>query len=106
MTRKPSRTPDSTPPQDRKSGRLAMRVDEASKALLEEAAALEGLSVTAFVLRHATLAARDVVDQYSRLQLSHRDWDHFLDLLDNPPEPADSLRRAAKRHRELIQGDE
>ena len=32
--------------------------------------------------------------------LSDRDWDMFLDLLDNPPEPTPALRAAAAHYKE------
>jgi uncharacterized protein (DUF1778 family) len=91
---------------EKKSGRLSMRVDEATKAILEQAASLEGLSVTSFVLRQATLGARSVISEHDRLVLSDRDRDTFVALLDNPPAPTEALRRAARRHKQLIQGAE
>lgn len=91
-----------TPP-EKKSGRLSMRVDESTKLLLEQAASITGLSITSFVLRQATQGARSVINEHERLILSNRDRDAFLALLDNPPEPTDALRRAAERHKQLIQ---
>ena len=34
--------------------------------------------------------------------LSDRDLDRFVNLLDHPPAPTEALRRAARRHREVI----
>jgi len=85
-----------------KSKRLSIRVDEATKDILEQAATLEGLSITSFVLRQATQGARAVISGHERLILSNRDRDTFFALLDNPPSPTDALRRAARRHKQLI----
>lgn len=35
-------------------------------------------------------------DEESRTPLTDRDRDRFLDMLDNPPEPNDALRNAAR----------
>ena len=34
--------------------------------------------------------------------LSDRDRDSFLDALENPPEPNEKLKQAAKRHKEMV----
>lgn len=91
------------PAEQRKSGRLSVRVDATTKEVLERAALLEGVSVSAFVLNHAVQVARDIVDEHEHIHLSEQDRDLFLHLLDNPPAPADALRRAAERYREQVQ---
>lgn len=41
-----------------------------------------------------------------RRVLSNRDRDLFIALLERPPIPVDALRRAAQRHKLLIQNSE
>ncbi len=60
-----------------KSERVALRLTPAEKRALERGAEVSGRS------------------------LSDRDRKVFLAALDNPPEPNQTLRRAAQRHRRL-----
>ncbi|MFO1060186.1 MAG: DUF1778 domain-containing protein [Dongiaceae bacterium] len=87
-------------PAPTRDDRLELRTTKEEKRLLTAAAAYERLDVTAFVMRSALPAARDVVDRNERIALSERDTLRVLDLLENPPEPTAALRAAARRHRE------
>jgi hypothetical protein len=49
------------------------------------------------------IEAEAVITEAEKLRLSERDSLRVLDLLENPPEPTPALRRAFRRHRELIQ---
>jgi uncharacterized protein (DUF1778 family) len=73
---------------------LRIRVEE--KALLLRAVALEQTDLTDFVVRHALVAARDVISQAEQVQLSGRDSLRVLDLLENPPRPNPRLIAAAQ----------
>ncbi len=46
--------------------------------------------------------SRRTVQEQEPTTLSDRDREIFLSLMDDPPAPNDALRRAAARHRELI----
>ncbi len=70
---------------EKKTGRLSVRVDEATKEMLEHAAALEGLTVSAFILRQASRMAHKVIEEHEHWRLSEQDRNLFLELLDNPP---------------------
>jgi uncharacterized protein (DUF1778 family) len=74
---------------------VELRTTADEKRLLVAAASHEHLDVTAFVLRTALPAARDVVDRAGTVQLSARDTARILALLEHPPEPNERLRRAA-----------
>lgn len=84
------------PADGRKDERVELRTTSDEKRLLVAAAVHEHLDVTAFVLRTAIPAAREVVDRASRVHLSARDAARVLELLEHPPEPAARLRRAAE----------
>lgn len=52
--------------------------------------------LTEFVLQHALLAAREVIEEAERLQFSARDSLRVLELLENPPAPNARLLAAAR----------
>lgn len=66
--------------------RFTMEIPPLEKARLMRAAALERTTLKDFMLRNALRAAEMVIDQAERVQLSERDTQKILDLLDNPRE--------------------
>lgn len=73
------------PARPARSSRLHFRVPEEQKALLEEAAALSGRSLTDFVLSSAQSAANDILADRTRFALPRDQWDAFAAALERPP---------------------
>ena len=82
--------------------RLDVRLPTESKTLIARAAELLGLNLSAFTVATLVERAREVVDKHAVIELSNRDRDRFLFLLDNPPSPSDALKRAAQEHKESV----
>ena len=82
--------------------RLEARIAETDKLLIEEAAKIEGRSMSDFVVRTAQAAARDVIDKHNHINLSARDSARFVEVLLNPPKPNKHLQKAAAKHKELV----
>jgi uncharacterized protein (DUF1778 family) len=78
------------------NSRMSLRIPAEEKAILLRAVALQHTDLTDFVLRHALRAAKDVIENAERLQLSEHDSVRVLDLLENPPSPNASLLAAAR----------
>lgn len=78
------------------NSRMSLRIPTKEKTLLLRAVALKNTNLTDFVVNSAVDAARSVIDQAERLQLSERDSLRVLDLLENPPAPNVKLLAAAK----------
>src|SRR5579859_3091568 len=78
------------------NSRMSLRIRPEEKALLLRAVALDRTDLTDFVLRHALLAAKAVVEDADRVRLSGRDSLRVLDLLENPPAPNAKLLAAAR----------
>lgn len=81
--------------------RIEIRIKPEDKMLLARAAALEHIDLTAFILRSVLPEARAVIERAERVSLSERDSLHLLDLLENPPKPTNTLKRAARAGRIL-----
>jgi uncharacterized protein (DUF1778 family) len=78
------------------NSRMSLRIRPKEKAMLLRAVALEHTDLTDFVLRHALLAAKAVIEEADRIQLSGRDSLRVLDLIENPPKPNAKLLAAAR----------
>lgn len=79
---------------------IQMSADE--KSLIDAAAALSGQHLTSFTVSAAVETARRVVQGHRAIRLPSRDWDRFLNLLDNPPEPNELLKRAVLRYKDDV----
>jgi uncharacterized protein (DUF1778 family) len=61
--------------------RVSLRIRPEQKTLLLRAVALDRTDLTDFVIRHALLAAKAVIEEADRVQLSKRDSLRVLKLL-------------------------
>jgi len=88
------------PPEDRehKTARLELRLAPSAKQLIQRAMSVTGL--TAGDLAYE--GARRVLDEHERMVLTGADREAFLKAVRNPPEPADALIAALRRHRDLV----
>jgi len=89
-------------PGPHRQARLETRLAAEQKALIERAAALEGRSLSDFVLANTLAAAVETIQRHEIIRLTARDSLAFAEALANPPAPNDRLRAAARRHRDLI----
>lgn len=79
-----------------KKERIELRIAPSAKQLIHRAMAVTGL--TAGDLAYE--GARRVLDEHERMVLTGADRDAFLSAVANPPEPADKLVAALRRHRQ------
>jgi uncharacterized protein (DUF1778 family) len=86
-------------PSTPKNARLEARITAEQKGLIERAAAYQGRSVSDFVVATVQQAAKAVVQEHELLRLNESQSRAFVEMLLNPPEPSDALRRAAQRYR-------
>jgi len=80
------------------TARIDMRCEETEKDLLNRAAAIKGMRTSEFIRELALEQAREVIDEAERIVVSERSYREILDLLDNPPEPSDTLIGAMRKH--------
>ena len=80
--------------------RLETRVTAEQKTLIERAAALQGRTVTDFVLASVQDAARRAIEEHQQFELSVRDSETFVEALLNPTPVNDRLRDTVRRYRE------
>ena len=78
------------------NSRMSLRIPPEEKTILLRAAALKRTDLTDFVRQHSLKAAKEVIEEAERLELSARDSMRVLELLENPPKPNAKLLAAAK----------
>ena len=83
-----------------KDSRVDLRVTQEQKELLERAASLKGVSLSAYTLFYVLPAAKQEVDSHERLVLSNRDRDLFMSVMENTPELRGKLKSTIKKFRD------
>jgi uncharacterized protein (DUF1778 family) len=83
--------------------RLNFRLSSDLKAIIEEAAAVLGQSVSDFAVSTLVQTARSVLEQQSATELTNCDRDRFMALLnDETANPSKALLKAAKRYKKHL----
>lgn len=90
-----TKTTDQT--SDVKRDRFEARITRDQKAVMMRAAALQGCTLTDFVVHSAQEAALRVIEVHESIQLAKQDRETFVEALLNPPAPGKRLRAAARR---------
>ena len=85
-----------------KTARLEARINHELRAMLQQAAELEGRKVTEFVTSALQDAARRTISAAHVLKLSIADQEIFASALIDPPNAVPALQRAFARRRDLL----
>ena len=81
-----------------RSERINLRLSETAKRHIEQAAHVEGKTVSAFIVSSALENADKTVRRHETVALAREDAARFLDALSDPPPPNDRLRAALEEH--------
>jgi uncharacterized protein (DUF1778 family) len=82
--------------------RLETRVTAEQKNLIARAAALQGRTITDFVLTSVQEAARRTIEEHQQLELSVHDSEAFVEALQNARPVNERLRDTVRRYRAVI----
>ena len=75
-----------------KDERIDFRANINQKTILERAAEIKHVSLSSYVLTSSLKQAQIDLEENETLQLSNKDRDFVMNLLDNPPEPNEALK--------------
>lgn len=82
------------------TSKTELRLSSGQKRLIEQGAALQGLSTSDFALQSALQAAEGLIQNQQIIMLSPEGQQAFLAVLDAPPEPNQALKDAARFYQE------
>ena len=83
-----------------KNSRIDLRITKEQKAILEQAASIKGVSLSAYTLLHLLPLAQKEIEDREKLTLSNRDRDKFLAAIENPPQLQGKLKSAIANYQE------
>ena len=78
--------------------RINLRLSESAKRRIEQAASIEGKTVSAFIVSSALETAGKTMDRHETMTLARRDAVRFFDALADPLPPNERLRSALEEH--------
>lgn len=87
------------------TARLEARISTELHAMIKRAAALEGRTVTDFVVAVVHDAAQQTIEQAEVMRLTMADQACFAQALLSPPEPTPALERAFARRNRLLRSE-
>lgn len=90
------------PTQPARAARIEARIHPDALAMVRRAAELQGRSLSDFVVEAAEQAARRTLEETHFIRLAAEEQRAFVDMLLNPPPPAEALHRAKLYHEQLI----
>lgn len=90
----PKRTP---PPASPNKGSINLRIEGQTRQLIDDAAAVQGKTLTEFMIESARKQAIDVLLDQRLFVLAPAAHDAFVDALDYPPAPGPKLKALLRR---------
>lgn len=75
-----------------KPARIELKTSLEVKELLERAAAINGINLTAFIINQARERAQAIVESETTLHLNQHAWTQFEAILDNPRKATPALK--------------
>lgn len=78
--------------------RLDLRISADIKSLVARAAESSGMTMSAFVIEAARERALRLIEQQDRVVVNNEARDLLMNALANPPEPTETLRKAADKY--------
>jgi uncharacterized protein (DUF1778 family) len=85
-----------------RSERLEARITQAQKALLKQAAELQGRTLSDFIVQAASEKAIRVVQEHQVITLTAQEQAVLIEALLKPPAPGPRLRSAARQYRKMM----
>lgn len=89
-------------PQTTRTSRLEVRIAPEVRAIVGQAAALQGRSISDFVVAAAQEVAHQTIEENQIIRLSAEDQERFANLLLDPPSLTPAMEHARASHRRLI----
>ena len=87
--------------ESKKDDTLKVRMDSITLDLLERASTYVDLNKSKFIRQSIREKAVAIIAEHEKTRFTEEDWRMFFDMLDNPPEPTDRMKKAVRKYREI-----
>lgn len=86
-----------------RTARMELRSTSDQKEIIETAADLRGVTVSAFILSTVLKNAKQIIAEHQVTDLSIQDWKLFSEIIDRSTQPNAALEEAVTAHKEQIE---
>ena len=93
------------PTEGRKEDTIKIRMDRATLDLLEKARGYVDLNKSKFIRMSIREKAVAILAEHEKTRFTQADWQAFFEMLDNPPEPTERMKKAAHTYHTIMAGD-
>jgi uncharacterized protein (DUF1778 family) len=84
---------------------LKVRMDTVTLQLLEQARGYAELDRSKFIRQSIREKAEAIISAHETTRFNSEDWQMFFNMLDNPPEPTDRMKKAALTYQTIIESE-
>lgn len=84
-----------------KDDTFKFRMDAVTADLMERARSYVKLDKSKFVRYSIREKAKAIIAEHEKTLFTQEDWYMFFDMLDNPSEPTERMKKAAEKYREI-----
>lgn len=84
-----------------KDDTFKLRMDATTAELMERARGYVKLDKSKFVRHSIREKAEAIIAQHEKTTFTEADWHVFFDMIDNPPEPTDRMKKAAEKYKQI-----
>ncbi len=81
---------------------LKVRIDTVTLQLLERARGYVELDKSKFIRQSIREKAEAIISEHEKTRFSADDWQLFFEMVDNPPEPTERMKKAALMYKKII----
>ena len=85
----------------RKDDTLKFRMDAVTAELMERARSYIQLDKSKFIRHSIREKAETIIAEHEKTRFTQDDWYMFFDMIDNPPEPTERMKKAAEKYKEI-----
>jgi uncharacterized protein (DUF1778 family) len=84
-----------------KDDTLKFRMDAVTADLMERARSYVNLDKSKFVRHSIREKAEAIIAEHEKTLFTQEDWHVFFDMLDNPSEPTERMKKASEKYKEI-----
>jgi uncharacterized protein (DUF1778 family) len=81
---------------------LKVRIDTVTLQLLEQARHYVELDKSKFIRQSIREKAEAIIAEHEKTRFGADDWQLFFDMVDNPSEPTERMKKAALTYKKII----
>ena len=81
---------------------LKIRMDVATLQLLEQARLYVGRDKSKFIRQSVREKAEAIIAEHDQTRFNTEDWQMFFEMLDNPPDPTERMKKALQTYKKII----